>query len=394
MINEGEKFMKILYIDPWCSDGSNLYYYSTGLVEAMSDYADIVMVTQANCSFLSNARCKIVKLFFAKSSKMHTGIIRTIVRGLEYIVSYLRIIKFVKNSNFDVIHVEWSLMYKIDPTIFKQLKKSCKIFSFKAHNILPHSTGDKYIMDFKKIYSIPEIIIVHGEKMKEDFYRYYPEYVGKIKIQHDGVLANFSCEFSEEGVDQNIISAINLSKRVYLFVGRIDQDKGIDRFVEIWRGCMDNSQSLLIVAGKPENGFDYNGLKSSSEQCANIILIDEYIPDNLLNYLIHNSDIVVIPYVKGSMSAVAITAAEFSKPVFSTKFGVIEEYVRDKIDGFVVDNDKNSIQKMLVYLEKKISNDVLARMGHSFNTHLNEEFNWKAIGKKLIFETYMPMISN
>ena len=83
--------MKILYIDPWCGNGSNLYYYSTGLVGAMADYSDVVMVTQKDCNIKDNTKYKVLPLFFPKSSKMRRGIVRTFTRGLEYILSYIKI---------------------------------------------------------------------------------------------------------------------------------------------------------------------------------------------------------------------------------------------------------------------------------------------------------------
>jgi glycosyltransferase len=156
---------------------------------------------------------------------------------------------------------------------------------------------------------------------------------------------------------------------------------------------MKESKSLLIIAGKIEKGFEFGRFKSNCEQCENIFLINQYIPDNLLNYLMYSSNLVVLPYLRGSMSAVAITAAEFSKPVLSTKFGVIEEYVRDEIDGYVVENNEQSLQRILLYLENEVSNEMLLQMGRRFKKHLNDEFNWDVIGKKLVVETYMDCIT-
>ena len=154
---------------------------------------------------------------------------------------------------------------------------------------------------------------------------------------------------------------------------------------------MKESKSLLIIAGKIEKGFNLGRLKSNCEQCENIFLINQYIPDNLLNYLMYSSNLVVLPYLRGSMSAVAITA-EFSKPVLSTKFGVIEEYVRNEIDGFVVENNEQSLQRILLHLENDVSNETLLHIRKRFKKHLNDEFNWDTIGRKLVVETYMDWI--
>ena len=358
--------MKILYIDPWCANGSNLYYYTTGLVESISRYAEVTLVSQKDCTVPEEADYSLWKLFFPFSDRLKSGVIRTILRGTEYVIAYCRIIWKAKRSRFDVIHIEWPLLYASDIKMFGLLKKYCKILSLKAHNILPHSTGDKYVEVFRKIYKIPDIILVHGKNLREEFDWYFHDYIEKVEIQHDG--------------------------RIYLFIGRIDLDKGVERFVKIWRDGMTESNALLVIAGKSQDGYDSSELKKMINECSNIILMDAYIPDHLLNYLTSVSDLVVLPYLKGSMSAVAITAAEFCKPVFTTRFGVIEEYIRDGVDGFVVDNESNEIIKMLKHIENDISNAELELMGESLNKHFHDEFNWETIGERLVKNVYLPFI--
>lgn len=384
--------MKILYVDPWCANGSNLYYYSTGLIEAVSAYADVVMVVQKSCDIPKSAKYQMWNLFFSRSSKMKNSIFRTVVRGFEYLWAYWRIERKTRKEHFDIIHIEWPLVYKLDAGIYRRLKKNCKKLSLKAHNILPHSTGDRYVEAFRKIYEVPDVILVHGKNMIEDFKGYYQEYIEKVQVQHDGVLANFDCSFDVDCVDKKIIDKIMKYRRLYLFVGRIDADKGLDRFVRAWRKGVAQSNSLLIIAGKTAEGYNADVLKRSIDNSPNIVLIDEYIPDNLLNYLMYTAHLIVLPYIKGSMSAVAITAAEYAKPVFSTRFGVIEEYIRDEVDGFIVENNYDAIANKLKYIDSKVADERLIEMGKEIKNRFEKDFNWGTIGQNLVENVYKKLL--
>ena len=73
---------------------------------------------------------------------------------------------------------------------------------------MPHSTGVKYLKDFKRIYNVPDIFIVHGENMRKEFVEYYPQYVKILRVQHDGILANCNASFSESDGSSEISSMI------------------------------------------------------------------------------------------------------------------------------------------------------------------------------------------
>ena len=171
--------MKILYIDPWCANGSNLYYYSTGLVNAISKVADITLVCCSNFDLPRDNNYKINKVFFPRSNQMTSGKLRLVVRGLEYIFAYNKILDLAKAGNYDIIHIEWPLLYQIDKFYYSKLKKYCKVLSLKAHNILPHSTQDKYKDVFREIYSIADLVLVHGENMRKEFAKKYWSYTMK-----------------------------------------------------------------------------------------------------------------------------------------------------------------------------------------------------------------------
>ncbi len=386
--------MKILYVDPWCAKGSNLYYYSTGLVGAISNYADVVLVSANNFVVPSDQEGKytINNLFFTHSNKMKRGILRKFIRGIEYIAAYKKILKLSKTSHFDLIHIEWPLFYKIDIKYFKKLKKQCCALTIKAHNILPHSSDMKYAKYCEKIYSIADMVIVHGLNMKQEFAEYFPTLSNKVSIQMHGVYSNFKTNYALELIERSIIEKVQKYKRIYLFCGRIDRDKGVDRIAKAWSDSLNGGESLLIIAGKTADGYSIEPMKKALGKFHNVIIYDDYVPDNLLNFFISKCSLIVLPYLKGSMSGLVFTAARFSKPLFSTKFGVIEEYILDGVNSFLVDNSYEAFYQEFCYIDNCVSDSTLSVMGKNLAKYIESNFNWDTIGKKLVNETYKKLL--
>jgi len=385
--------VKVLIIDPWCADKSNLYYYTTGLATGISEYADVTVISQKNCTTPEKIKYNLVKRFFPISYRMKRGKFRLAVRGFEYISAYFYIILLIRRKNFDVIHVEWPLLYSIDKVVFKYLRKSTKLLVLKAHNVLPHSSGDKYVKVFRKIYSIPAVILLHGESLKEEFCSYFPEYRKKIEIQRHGIYLNHSLSYDIKLIDAKVVKKIQSSGKVYLYFGFIHYDKGVDRLIKIWVEDFRNSKSLLIIAGAVSDRYkDFLDSEVALQKSDNILYLKGFAEDNLLNYLVVKSDLVILPYRAGSMSGVAFTAAELSTPILCTDFGTIREYVQDKVTGFIVENDNESLKKGLKCIDTQYTKEVLSSIGDSLHKSFMENYDWKVIGEKLVREVYAVRI--
>lgn len=380
--------IKILIVDPWCADNSNLLYYTTGLVGSLTKHCEVTFVSAYGLSGNING-CDIKRLFFKYSDRMDRGLFRTFVRGLEYIVTYVKILNLVRNEGFDIIQIEWPLLYRVDRYIFLVLKKYCKKFVLKAHNILPHSTGTKYLKSMRKLYEIADVILVHGERMKKEFGEYYPDLIGKICIQRHGVYVKQQQKYDLNDISNAVKERISSCRRIYLFFGGIHYDKGVDRLVKIWQLSSMQNDSLLVICGRVGNNYpNYCTCEMSIKECQNILYIPGYTPDNLLNYLVSNSNLVILPYRAGSMSGVVFTCANFAKPVLTTDFGTVEEYLENGIDSFVVENTDDKLREKLVEIKKSISNDQLMEMGNRLQKNITKKFDWKNIGEKLVKEVY------
>lgn len=375
--------MNVLYVDPWCYDGSNLYYYSTGLLEAMSKNAEVTAFVGSRFTTPLNTNYKVIPSFFSRSDTMKRGIRRRLVRGFEYIAAYFKIIKELKSRKYDVVHIEWLLFFSIDLFMMKRIKKKVPVLSLKAHNILPHSTGNKYVNTFRKIYSIPDIVLVHGDKLRSEFGTLFPESLNKVRIQKHGIYMNHDCSYKEDSIDAGLIEKISDSTKVFLFIGRIDYDKGVDRLIDAWKRDFTNSKSVLVIAGKVNDGYDFEKVAETANEVNNIVFLLEFIEDNLFNFLMSNCDVIVLPYREGSMSGVVFSAAEFAKPILCTKFGAVDEYIPENY-FFLIENTDENLREELLKIDISFSKSELSYLGRDLRQYIISNYQWDGIGEKLV----------
>lgn len=372
--------MKVLVINPWVG---NIAEYTKGLCEGLSSVCDVTLVTNYYDSN-SSTDYRVIQSFFIKSEKIERGVIRKALRGYEYYTTYKMIIELAKKNRFDIIHVQWFLMYSLDLRFIKELKKYSKVV-LTAHNVLPHVRGEKYVKKLDAIYNEVDMIFVHGESIKNEFIRYFPKYQYKIKIQNHGEMMSRDTAFDVSAVPQEIQKVVDNSILKFIFFGNVFYNKGTDILLKTWIDYFSETDDLLIIAGRSTEKFDtFDELCVRARDIKNIVVFNTYVEDNLLNYLISNSNIVVLPYRHASMSGVVFTAAQFKKPIICTDAGSITEYVQDGENCFVCAATEEDLRKVIVEIQEKCTISRLEEMGVKLYNHIESNYSWYEISKKLI----------
>lgn len=377
--------MKVLLIDPWGTD--NTAEYLNGLIYGVGKWVDLEVYTNHGFMLENNVHCKVNRGFFKFSDYMSKGYLRTIIRGIEYVKSYIEILNIIRKEKFNVVHINWLLMYKIDALFLPLIKKHCNKLVYTAHNVLPHTKSNRYIKQLNRIYSIVDVIIVHGNSIKSEFNTIFPGYKRKLYVQYHGANVHSKVSYDATLVEPGLREIINGSKRVYVCFGKIFYNKGIDRMIRIWLNK--NIQSTLIIAGKINENYEKLQLAiQDARKEERIVLINHFVDDNTLNYIIDKSNIIVLPYRHASMSGVVFTAADFGKTLLTTDVGAILEYLSSSRDSFVCENNDESIAAFIEYIENTISNDELKRMGINLRNNIKAKCSWNNIGEKIVNEVY------
>ncbi len=143
--------------------------------------------------------------------------------------------------------------------------------------------------------------------------------------------------------ERKIIDKIKGIKNYVLFVGTLKRSKGLLNLIKA-------TNRTICVAG---TGVLKNKIKKE-----NVILLGN-LNGAELRYAYENAKVVVLPSTDGEgLPLVLMEAAYFKKPVIATNIGGISEFVKNKINGLIV--EKNNIEELsgaieFIYKHPKIS---------------------------------------
>ena len=375
---------RVVFIDPWGTN--NTKDYLNGILSGLSPLVDLEVFTNRFFECLSDD-IVLHRVFFKKSERRKHGIMRSVIRVFEYIAAYRRIVSFLKKrKKVDVVHINWLLLYSVDPFFLKKIKKYTGKLILTAHNVIPHVNGEKKVGKLRRIYSLFDTVIVHGNCIKDEFASYFPDMVNKVYVQTMGTNLRAETGYDPAAVPGGIVEKTSRYKKICIAFGLVFYNKGFDRLIAAWDGMPDDV--LLIVCGKTVENYEELALAlKKNEGLTNLLFINDYVPNNTLNYLIDKSDIVALPYRHASMSGVLFTAVDFRKTVVCTDVGSFSEYIDGK-DSFLCENTDESVAKRIEQIFHDFSLDEIAEMGKNYSDRLKRECSWENIAVKLVRDCY------
>lgn len=381
---------KALIIDPRSVNGSTTLSFTLGYISGLKKYFSVDFVTPYDCD-INDGDVNHFKLFYKRAQKIKNRKLRRVMMGVEYCKAYSKVRKMVKKNAYGFVEIEWTVLLSMDIRNIKAIKKHSKLV-IRAHNILPHATGGKYFKKYKKIYEYADLIIVHGQNIKAQMSALFPELdESKIAVQLFGVHGVNCVEYDKDKVESTVREKFEKCAKAFLCVGRIDDDKGFDRVVKIWLGGQVDETNLLVVAGKCQGKTLLEDYAAEIEKRDNVLFLNGYVDDNLLNFLFANSHVVVLPYRDGSMSGVAFTAAQFSKTVVATDFGAMKEYLPEDC-GWLCANDDESLKDAVINIARNVSEEQLISKGKAFGEYIKRTANWQSRVDKL-YEEYLSELN-
>ena len=379
---------RVLLIDPWGI--ANTSEYLNGLIYGLSPIVDLTVFTNHYFELKTDSNPRIYRIFFKKTEKMQRNIIRSVLRGMEYIAAYLRIFLYLlKTEKYDVIHINWLLKYSLDVYFLKHIKKYANKVVYTAHNVIPHVNGEKYISQLRNIYDACDCIILHGEAIKQEFIKYFPEFKNKVYIQYHGNNLFPSTTYDENRIPEYIKKKVLQYNRVYIFFGAIFFNKGVDLLVKCWLKNTSNHQSLLVLAGKRVGDYpELDHMLKDINNSDNILYINGFVENDVLNYLIEKSSMILLPYRHASMSGVVFTAADFKKPILCTNVGAIPEYIENTVDSICVECSEEKLLEALKMIDESFDDELLREMGLKLFQNIQSKCSWSIITRKLEQEVY------
>ena len=262
-------------------------------------------------------------------------------------ISWIKAAKIIKKENANLVVFDWwnpffgPCHYTISSFLKKQYKD--KIL-FITENVISH---EKRFID-KLLTKIglknADTFLVLSSSV-ENTVKYYS---GEKKI-YKSALPIYDCYQFENEIDNNKTKkelGFKVDDKVILFFGYIRKYKGLLNLIEALPDILQThpNSKLLVVGEFYDSPDEYIGKIKELNLNDNVIIVNEFVPNEEVGKYFSVSDVVVLPYKSGTQSGVLNIAYGFHKPVVVTRVGSLPDDVEEEKTGIVVEpNNKNEL---------------------------------------------------
>jgi len=336
--------MKIILVGPvYPYRGGNALYVSH-LYDVLKEKFDVEVI---------NYKLLYPKIFFPGTTQEDKSSVkikevpsRRIINSINPI-TWLKAAKIIKKENADLVVFDWwnpffgPCHYTISSFLKKQYKD--KIL-FITENVISH---EKRFID-KLLTKIglknADTFLVLSSSV-ENTVKYYS---GEKKI-YKSALPIYDCYQFENEIDNNKTKkelGFKVDDKVILFFGYIRKYKGLLNLIEALPDILQThpNSKLLVVGEFYDSPDEYIGKIKELNLNDNVIIVNEFVPNEEVGKYFSVSDVVVLPYKSGTQSGVLNIAYGFHKPVVVTRVGSLPDDVEEEKTGIVVEpNNKNEL---------------------------------------------------
>ncbi|HEX5133430.1 MAG TPA: glycosyltransferase [Candidatus Krumholzibacteria bacterium] len=203
---------------------------------------------------------------------------------------------------------------------------------FLCHNVLPHESNPLDRMLVRWGLGGADAFVVQSREDERTLLDLRPAAVVEFNPMPVFDL------FAGDGPDREAgRRQLGVSGRVVLFFGLVRPYKGLGTLLDAFARCGDALDATLLVVGEfYEPRASYDARIKSLGIASRVRVIDRYVPNEEVGGYFRAADVVVLPYVTATQSAIAQTAFSFEKPVIVTAVGGLPDVVADGVTGFVV----------------------------------------------------------
>jgi len=314
--------------------------------------------------------------------------------------------KMFDNINTDIYEAHTVSGYKLLKLLKK--RKISKPFIQTVHGVL----ADEYIQSSKSVspslrMKLSNIFMWHLAEIEKEASReatlivtvsrysaqrivqLYDVDETKIRIVPNGVdlekfRPTYECEQLKHRISGN-------SKHLILFVGNLIPRKGLHYLIEAAKHVIkEHEKTRFVVVG---NGPLKNHLISYSKEQGvydNFVFLGD-VPEAMLHQLYNCADVFASPSIQEGQGISLLEAQATAKPVVAFNVSAINEVVKNKETGLLVNPNSYELAKAISHL---LSNKSLReKMGRSGREFISKNFSWDICSQKM-FHVYSEALEN
>lgn len=316
-----------------------------------------------------------------------------IFKLFSYFFSLLKILYYCYKYSPEIVHIQWIKCFWIDYLFLKLLLFKKVRVVYTAHNILPHNDVDeKQFYNYRRYYKNVSHIIVHTISSQFDLIDKFNVDCDKISVINHGLL-NLPCD--EKHVN-NLIEILRdkyglAGKYVFSSIGYQSIYKGTDWLIRLWTEMdtlKNNSQFILLLAGKFDGSIDYGNLKDFK----NVIIVDRFLDDDEYVAYLRLSSVMMLPYKSISQSGVLLSAMYENKPVLvSQAGGLTDPFTIGKIGWNMGLPSYDNLYNTMLYILENLNEINQIKNNHLLWSKIENFYSWDAISMKTynLYQKYM-----
>lgn len=322
--------MKILHVGEYVNGGVATYLRT--LLNGLQKYNNIesyLLISEYKSQ--KNWENITKKVFYYKYKRSITNIFSAIKQIHEVI----------EKVNPDIIHVHstWAGLFVRLPYLFR--KRKAKII-YQSHGwafLMDTSNYKKNIYVLvERILSMPTDKIINISNYEQNQAIKYGLNKNKMIMIYNGVEDKVNKSNLKLNWDNN---KINL-----LFVGRLDRQKGLDLFLDVYNKMKLENLHLYVIGASI--------LDNNLPQSTKYITYLGWVDNKDIDAYYQACDAVIMPSRWEGFGLVAIEAMKNSKAVIVSNRGALAELIEDDFTGYIFNiENKNSLKNILLKLDKE-----------------------------------------
>ncbi|HSJ53622.1 MAG TPA: glycosyltransferase family 4 protein [Anaerolineae bacterium] len=205
---------------------------------------------------------------------------------------------------------------------------------FICHNVLPHEAAWSGGRLARRVLGQGDAFVVHSERDRQDLIRLLPG-----AAVRRAVLPTYE-KLAGRGpspAESRAMLGLKEKARVLLYFGFVRQYKGLNYLIDALPRVLAEMEVHLVVAG--EFWDDPAPYVQQIERLGlreRVTIVNRYVPDEELGPYLAAADLMVLPYVDATQSAVVPLAFGHGLPVLTTRVGGLPEVVEDGLTGLLV----------------------------------------------------------
>ncbi len=204
---------------------------------------------------------------------------------------------------------------------------------FICHNVVPHETSpiDRILSSIA--FLAPHAFVVQSQEDRRNLLK-----IRKKAVVSSHPLPIFDFFRSGEMTKEEARAEIGEGEGpLLLFFGLIRPYKGLRHLIEAMPSIGGRTGARLLVVGEfYEDSTPYFELAGKLCVSDRIGFIDRYIANEEVAAYFTAADLVMLPYLSATQSAIAQVAIAFDRPMIATRVGGLPEVVSEGKTGFIV----------------------------------------------------------